>query len=70
MRKFMRKGRRSIALMILSVGAIAVLLLGIGFLSVGAGAQQRGNEEARAPKKNCSSPQPTTHTRPVFCRPT
>jgi cytochrome c peroxidase len=47
----MRKARGSIALLILSVGTIAVLLLGIGFLSVGAGAQQRGNEEARAPQE-------------------
>jgi cytochrome c peroxidase len=47
----MRKGKRSIALLILSVGTIAALLLGIGFLSVGAGAQQRGNEEARAPQE-------------------
>src|SRR5579864_956756 len=47
----MRKARGSIALLILSVGVIAVLLLDIGFLSVGAGAQQRGNEEARAPQE-------------------
>jgi len=47
----MRKARGSIALLILSVGTIAALLLGIGFLSVGAGAQQRGNEEARAPQE-------------------
>jgi cytochrome c peroxidase len=51
MRKFIRKGKRSIALLILSVGTIAVLPLGIGFLSVGAGAQQRGNEETRAPQE-------------------
>src|SRR5580704_9667976 len=51
MRKFTRKGKRSIALLAVLVGAIAVLLLSIGFLSVGAGAQQRGNEEARAPQE-------------------
>jgi len=51
MRKFTRKGKRSIALLTVLVGAIAVLLLSIGFLSVGAGAQQRGNEEARAPQE-------------------
>ncbi len=55
----MRKARGSIALLILSVGTIAVLLLGIGFLSVGAGAQQRGNEEARAPQeKQVQQPPP------------
>jgi len=47
----MRKARGSIALLILSVGTIAVLLLSIGFLSERAGAQQRGNEEARAPQE-------------------
>ncbi len=44
----MKKGRRSIALMILSVGSIAVLLLCIGFLSVQLGAQQ--NKQTQQPQ--------------------
>jgi cytochrome c peroxidase len=41
----MRRGRRSIALLILSVVSIAVLLICVGFISVQAGAQQRGNND-------------------------
>jgi cytochrome c peroxidase len=41
----MRKGRRSIALMILSVGSIAVLLMCIGFLSMRVGAQNKPNQQ-------------------------
>jgi hypothetical protein len=44
----MKKGTRSIALMILSVGSIAVLLLCIGFLSVQVGAQQ--NKQTQQPQ--------------------
>src|SRR5438445_9658205 len=44
----MRKGRRSIVLLILSAGAIAVLLICIGFLSVQAGAQQ--NKQRQPPQ--------------------
>src|ERR1700719_481759 len=46
----MRKARRSIALLILSVGAIAVLLLCIGFLSVRAGAQQTNKQQPPPPQ--------------------
>jgi cytochrome c peroxidase len=41
----MRKARRWIAVLILSAGAIAVLLISIGFLSVRAGAQQTKKEQ-------------------------
>jgi cytochrome c peroxidase len=41
----MRKARRWIAVAILSAGAIAVLLISIGFLSVRAGAQQTEKEQ-------------------------
>jgi cytochrome c peroxidase len=44
----MRKARRSIALMILSAGAIVVLLMCIGFLSVQVGAQQ--NKQTQQPQ--------------------
>src|ERR1700719_3021534 len=46
----MRKARRSIALLILSMGAIAVLLLCIGFLSVRAGAQQTNKQQPPPPQ--------------------
>src|SRR5438309_7823392 len=41
----MRKARRSIALLILSAGTIAVILICIGFLSMQAGAQQNKQEQ-------------------------
>src|SRR5438309_11993293 len=41
----MKKARRSIALLILSAGTIAVLLICIGFLSMQAGAQQNKQEQ-------------------------
>src|SRR5580700_6557856 len=45
----MSKSRRSIALMIVSVGSIAMLLLSFGFLSERAGAQQRNDEKHSQP---------------------
>src|SRR5260370_13247266 len=44
----MRKGRRSIVLMILPAGAIVVLLMGIGFLYGQVGAQQ--NKQTQQPQ--------------------
>ena len=58
----MRKARRkSIALMILSVGSIAVLLLSIGFLSERAGAQQRDNDERSRSQENKHTQQPPAY---------
>src|SRR6202166_4378603 len=46
----MRKERRSLALIILSVGAVAVLLMCIGFLAVQAGAQQTDKQQPQPPQ--------------------